>query len=700
MALDYRQGNKVMKSQRREEAPGTRVDPHPYIGIVMNNLDPTRCGRLQVWIPDLGGDQNDSKNWRTASYSSPFMGTTNITPVGTNGSPNETNKYGNTPNTYGMWMVPPDIGVEVIVVFIAGDPMRGYWIGCINSHISRYMIPAIAGSTNVDLSGASADVTKSYQQGTPAPVTEFNENNKDTYQQQSFTTNPKPIHEPQYNILKVQGLDRDTTRGVITSSSQRETPSNVFGISTPGRPYPDNGAENPEAFLAKVQAGTLTEADYTYTTRRGGHTFLMDDGSITGVDQLIRLRTGKGHQLMMHDTDNSIYIGHADGTSWVELDSNGAVNIFATNGFNVRTTGSLNFHADQDINFNAVNNINIASSGLNINNSTTTILTGALNLQSSGSIGCKSGSTFIIDAGATVSIKSGGTVAYEGSLVKQNSGGTQSISALASIPVNSLPDVSLNSATGLYVSNPGVLNTIVTVAPTHEPYARGAAPYAATTSPGLQPSTYTGTQDATKNTGGTVIKNPATATDLRNQPKCDCSVGNLTSDQLTAYYTTIGKSESGGKYDVVNSIGFVGKYQFGYPALIDGGYVSKTCKSNAQLKNPNMWSPNKNGIDSLTAWLANGPEQEAAMCAYTKRNYTAMVKIGAVTSDQSPADVAGMLAVAHLLGPGGAKNYRNGQSGSDAYGTTGADYFAKGQYAVAVLAPQISTLDQAPSTTV
>ena len=388
-----------------------------------------------------------------------------------------------------------------------------------------------------------------------------------------------------------------------------------------------------------------------------------------------------------------MYISHADGSSWVELDANGAVNIFASSGFNVRTQGSMNFHADQDINFNALNNINMASSVFSVNNSSSTILTGALNLHSTGSIGCKSGSTFIVDAGATVSIKSGGTVAYEGSLVKQNSGGTQALTFATPIKVNSLPDVSLDSSTGLYVSNSDVLSTIVAVAPTHEPFARGQAQYAATPAPGLQPGKYTGTQDATKTTG-TPVKNPATATDLRNQPKCDCTIGNLTSDQLTAYYATIGKSESGGKYDVVNSIGYVGKYQFGYPALIDGGYVSKTCKSNSQLNNPNMWSPNKNGVNSLQAWLSNGPEQEQAMCEYTKRNYTSMVRIGAITADQKPEDIAGMLAVAHLLGPGGAKAYRNGASGADQYGTTGASYFAKGQYAVAVLAPQMTSVSQ------
>ena len=73
MAIDQRSGTKVIKNLRREEAGATRVDPYPYIGIVKNNLDPTRSGRLQVYIPDFGGDPDIAQNWRTVSYASPLV---------------------------------------------------------------------------------------------------------------------------------------------------------------------------------------------------------------------------------------------------------------------------------------------------------------------------------------------------------------------------------------------------------------------------------------------------------------------------------------------------------------------------------------------------------------------------------------------------------------------------------------------------
>jgi len=690
MAIDHRIASKVAKNLRREEASGTRVDPYPYIGVVKNNLDPTRSGRLQVYIPDLGGPADDPNNWRTVSYASPFMGYTSQVQKSGAQSPT-TNSFETVSHSYGMWAVPPDLEVEVIVLFIAGDPLRGYWLACVDSSLSHYMIPAIAGTPNVDTTSLGKNENNTYKQGDIVPVVEFNEYQTADVTNSSFYNNNKPIHKFQYGILQQQGLEKDPVRGAISSSSQRESPSQVFGISTPGRPFVNDPADDKE-YVTKLNSGNLPPDYFTVKTRKGGHSFVMDDGTALGIDQLIRLRSAGGHQILMNDTNNILYIANANGDNWIELGSDGALNIFAGSNFNVRSLGTINFHSDADINFNAQNiNMN-ATSTFQMNTSTTNILSpGAFNLQA-GATQLKLGGEFIVDATGQVSLKSGGVVAVDGSGWYAQSGKSKSAKEVKGIQHQSLPDTAQNTV-GQWVINPGTLDTIVTVAPTHEPFTRTtAAAFFVPQSPGIQPGTYNAPVDATKQAQDTGIKNPATATDLRNQPPCDCTIGSLTSAQLTAYYTTIGKSDSGGKYNTVNSIGYVGKYQFGWPALVDVGYVKSTCKSNAQLNNPNNWT-GKNGMDSLQTFLGSPAEQEAAMCAYTKRNYTSMCKLGCVTSDQSPEDVAGMLAVAHLLGPGGARDYRNGKSGADAYGTTGATYFNKGKYAVQVLAPQLSTVN-------
>lgn len=356
MAIDYRIGTKVAKNFNAASAPATNISPFPYIGIVKNNLDPTRCGRVQVFIPEFGGNPDEQVNWRTVSYASPFMGYTS-TEYNQNAIADTTSAWNHVSHTYGMWMVPPDIGVEVIVLFIAGDPMRGYWLACVNSNLSRHMLPGMASSTNVDATNASANAKISFTAGNTVPVTEFNENISSNKTNPNFYNAPKPIHEIQYAILKTQGLHNDAVRGTISSSSQRETPSHVFGISTPGRPVNDPADDT--QYLAKLNAGTLTEEYYKVKSRKGGHTFVMDDGATLGRDQLVRLRTAGGHQILMHDTEETIYIGHANGNSWVELTAGGSINIYGKNGFNLRSEGNINIHGDQNINFNAEGNINI-----------------------------------------------------------------------------------------------------------------------------------------------------------------------------------------------------------------------------------------------------------------------------------------------------------------------------------------------------
>ena len=689
MAIDQRAGTKVIKNLRREEAGAARVDPYPYIGIVKNNLDPTRSGRLQVYIPDLGGDEKDQLNWRTVSYASPFMGyTTNTNTADT------ANAFESVTHTYGMWMVPPDIGVQVIVLFIAGDPLRGYWVACVNPNLSHHMVPALAGSTNVDLNSASGADRTGFQAGVPIPVAEFNENLPENVINPAFYNLSKPIHTEQYGILKVQGLDRDPIRGAISSSSQRETPSAVFGISTPGRPLDAQDPANPRNdYVNRLNAGTLPPEFFKIKSRKGGHTFVMDDGATLGQNQLVRLRSAGGHQILMHDSSNTLYISHKDGTSWVELTSDGQIKIFSQGNFSVRSQGTINLHSDASINLNAANNINLRAGGkIQAESASTTLLTGSLSVQTNTTAEFKIGGPFKVETGASISLKAAQNYALEAAQILNNSGGTLTVSGVDTFKLNNFSDTSRDSGSGLWINRANQLSSIVTVAPTHEPFDRGetvAFFNPENASSGITPqATYTESVDAIKSVAGTEVKNPGGAKDLRNQPEPISTVGNLNKDQMTAYLAQIGKSESGGDYTAVNSLGYVGKYQFGYQSLIDGGYVKSSVTSLAQLDNPNSWT-GKDGITDKSAWLSNGSVQESAMIEYTQRNYTAMVKNGAITADMPPEEVGGMLATSHLLGAGGAKNWRNGRGGADAFGTTGSSYFQKGKFAVAVLAPQV-----------
>lgn len=716
MAIDHRIGTKVIKNLRREEAAATRVDPYPYIGVIKNNLDPTRSGRLSVFVPDLGGDPEVATNWRTVSYASPFMG---YTPQKQRERdvPSPENSFDEVPHTYGMWMVPPDIGVEVLVVFVAGDPNRGYWLACVNSHLSHHMLPGLAGSKNVNDEEVDDYQRWLLSRGAKVPVTEFNEYASNS-QGSNFLQNPKPIHTPQLKILQTQGLDRDSVRGAISSSSQRETPSQVFGISTPGRPSNNKGSNDPaedSKYVSAARSGKLDERYYEVKSRKGGHTFVMDDGDVLGNDQLVRLRTANGHQIMMHDTAETLYISHANGNSWIELTKSGSVNVYGKNGIALRSEGTINIHSDTNIIMNADNNIIFrAGNRINIESQTTNILSSRLSIDASNRVEIKAGA-FNVDADRNISLDAAQKFIVEApGGISHASDTCAVVQSVDPVRLNSLPDTSFNTTRGAWINNLGAKLTAVTALPSHEPQFRG---FAVEQKDPDEPrremaETYTGTFDAIKSIGKLPVTLPSDVV-LRNQPKAQGPIGPLSEAEVRAFMAAMGAAESGsptnpnaicpgsglklqnGKagYEAINQCGFVGKYQFGYLALIDAGLVKRSVKSNAALNNPNSWVGTDGKPASIDAFKADTQAQEDAMFRFTEQHYKSLVSNGAITKDMTNGQVGGMLGAAHLLGAGGANTWRKTGVGKDANETTGNQWYAVGKTGVEVLAKNIPGLD-------
>jgi hypothetical protein len=140
-----------------------------------------------------------------------------------------------------------------------------------------------------------------------------------------------------------------------------------------------------------------------------------------------------------------------------------------------------------------------------------------------------------------------------------------------------------------------------------------------------------------------------------------------------AYADKVGEKESGGNYKAVNTLGYLGKYQFGAMALQDMGLVKKGTSLKG-LDDPSNWT-----IEGGKQAFLNNPQlQEDTMLRYTKQNFATLNRIGVVNKDSKPQEVAGYLAASHLLGPGGAKQLSQGKAGTDAYGTSSATYFKVG----------------------
>ena len=88
-----------------------------YVGFVKDIADVQKNGRLRVWIPEMGSAPDNDEGWVIVNYCSPFAGATNID---TTDSTN-VQQFEGTQTSYGMWMVPPDINNQVLVMFINGE---------------------------------------------------------------------------------------------------------------------------------------------------------------------------------------------------------------------------------------------------------------------------------------------------------------------------------------------------------------------------------------------------------------------------------------------------------------------------------------------------------------------------------------------------------------------------------------------------
>jgi D-alanyl-D-alanine carboxypeptidase len=473
MAQDKVFGSKISKFYNRDAIPGVKFDTATQLGIVKDNLSPARDGRIRVWIPDFGGDENNPRFWRTVSYASPFYGSTSQP------SKTQNNNFTSVSHTYGMWMVTPDIGNEVLCTFVNGDPERGFWFACVPSNISTWMMPAVGSSSNVDKSSASADIKDSILPDSNVPpqvlpVTEFNENVNGSVNS-TFYNNKKPIHEFQANVLFKQGLDRDAVRGAISSSSQRETPSHVFGISTPGRALTKDPADDP-GYADKVASGEISPTEFMVASRKGGHSFVMDDGDTSGKDQLIRIRTAFGHQLLMNDSEGLIYIGHKDGTTWMEIDETG-VKVYTAGDYSVRAEGTFNLHADKDINIQSGGKIKIASatefnvnsSAVNIGGSESILMYGAKTNIGAGQI--------TISSDGKLNVSSGAALAISGSTIDLNGGSGGNSISFPALEKNKLADTTFDSKkTKLWYSVPQSIDSVVSILPSHEPWTRTGSP--------------------------------------------------------------------------------------------------------------------------------------------------------------------------------------------------------------------------------
>lgn len=273
-----------------------------YIGEVISDEDSQKNGRVTVRISDVETAQSE----RIVMLATPFGGNTDIP-----SSTDDEQSFEGSPKSYGMWPQPPAPGTNILVAFTPSME-QGIYMGAMPP---RDRNATMGGNASSDVYDPDTGRT------TLAPSAEKNPN--DTNDAVTRPMNP----EGQAHLLE-SGLAGDFVRGHSMSSARRESPSNVFGMTT-----------------------------------KAGHTISMDDGAEGGKSNNIRIKTRGGSTILMDDTNGFIFITNKGGSAYVEIDAAGRVDIFSEAGISVATNGDYSVHAKGSINMQAEQGFNIKSSG-------------------------------------------------------------------------------------------------------------------------------------------------------------------------------------------------------------------------------------------------------------------------------------------------------------------------------------------------
>lgn len=708
-----------------------------HIGIVKNNLDPTRAGRVQVYIPDYGGaNENDPSTWLSVYYVSPFRGQTRrtiSTSLYVDKSIDINSQYENSFQSYGMWFPVPDINVKILCIFVNGDPSQGYWLGCVGDPSESHMIPAIGAVTAQSSTNSGGyywnptqilaqQVLAQYIQlsgsgGTEIPyrlpVSEPTLNTSGAQPQDPTSPSKTQVvpHIQQSIYLGIQGLAFDFIRGTTSASSIRENPSQVFGVSTPGRLSPFANAALSQELLQQMnefvnnggqvdaQTSSAVTKALSTTYRAGGHQFVMDDGTVDGLDQGIRIRSATGHMILMDDTNSQIYIVTANGNAWIELTPSGRIDIFANNDFSVRSKGNVNLHADQNINFNANGALNMYGSSITLNAQKNFIARsgGSSTFYSSGDLQIGSDGKLKLYCSGDGSLQADGDLVINSQKTNINSGAGSRVSDPGALPQTKQIETAQQSGSKVWWQE-GNYNSIVNRATAHEPWpgheVNGIITY--NVSQGTivgnvitRPNTSGATSSGVRKTNKT---NQINESQIAKQPLSGAVCG-LTVTQTQALFAQIAHVESSNNYHRQNPLGYAGKYQLGADALIGQGYLKPGTHTgtNAQaINNPANWT-GLNGCNSVQDFLNNPSAQESAMQGYTQKNCKALRALGIINANSDPEQIGGYLMAAHLVGPGGARtlyqiqnNESSGSPPSDANNTSSLTYYNLGSNAVSL----------------
>ena len=435
------------------------------IGEVVDTNDPQQMGRLRVACPLLGDSGDDVVSdipW--ATYVSPLGGTATSPSRGRGGDVTAGQI------AYGMFNV-PKVGSNVLVACIDADPRFRVWLGCVHDQFLTHTMPH----------GRYSYKTANKPEG---PFSSSEDKIQPLYDSQTAAfTNPDGGVEPRMSHefrtraadVGVAGLDDELVN--IEESNISLLSDDVdeeYGVNPAGGKY-----SNTQGYQkSRVEDGESSNTGgiiydpqtYSWTTP-GFHSLSMQDNA---ENCRIRFRTTHGHQIIMDDTNERIYISTAGGKTWIEMDEVGNIDIYGERNISVHAKKDINYTADEsfrvnakNIHFNADEDIRIQSkggTGIGIKS------VSDIHIQSDANIHIKSGVSLFLSSDDSVHIdatESGLFTASFGALNLSSTGDNVLVTG-TEVHLNGPPAAAADTAEDGANKNTYATSRI----PQHEPWAR------------------------------------------------------------------------------------------------------------------------------------------------------------------------------------------------------------------------------------
>lgn len=281
------------------------------IGTVIDTNDPQQMGRVRVYCPAWDSDNISLNDIPWAMYMTPFGGVTRSN----NRGPDDSTTDGAV--AYGAWHI-PKVGANVIVMCIDKNPHYRIWMGCIYDQFMPHTMPH-GRFLNDDQTGPVSSSEK--------PINPLSDNfNK------AFNNSKDYEWKTRISDYSVASIDNTIVNEKRTESSMVDD-KDGYSLS---RIDPNITINQRKNYDSQV---------YCWVTP-GFHSLSMDDRA---ENSRMRLRTASGHQILMDDSNERIYIMTAEGENWIEMDQKGNIDIFSNKRVSIRAKKDINLTSDETI---------------------------------------------------------------------------------------------------------------------------------------------------------------------------------------------------------------------------------------------------------------------------------------------------------------------------------------------------------------